>query len=244
MHSRNNGAPAPHSATTGHRPPAQRRTHTVIASVGDWVWWVVSLTGFWVVATLAGGLLLGIAPASATAAALVRERDLSRHDRIWRDGPRMWARNFLRSQLALLPLIGAVAILGTNYLLFSGLGQEESAARVATLLAGLLVIAASSWAAPLFVHFEVPGWRVPFLAVRLVLARPFSSVLLCVTGAALLYVVSVLPALALAAPGTWWTASTLLCLRFFDDNARRLGQREAESSDAVLALPTEPLRIH
>ncbi|HWV50433.1 MAG TPA: DUF624 domain-containing protein, partial [Microbacterium sp.] len=40
----------------------------------EWLWWVATVNLLWLVFTLAGGIVLGIAPASVAAAELTRRR--------------------------------------------------------------------------------------------------------------------------------------------------------------------------
>lgn len=220
----------------------ERGWATALANWGGWLTWVLALSAFWFVATLAGAVVLGVAPASVAAATLVRERSLGRHDRVWRDGFRHWARALVQSQAAFLPLAAATAILGTDYLWFSAMGPAAAPARLSTLIAFALTVIALAWAAPLAAHYEVRPWRVTVFATRMLLARPASSALLALVGGAIVYAAARIPFIALFAPGVWFTATTLLCLRFFADNDAR--QAEGPDEAPRLPLPHEPLRTH
>ncbi|MDT0269046.1 DUF624 domain-containing protein [Streptomyces sp. DSM 44915] len=230
---------APPASGAAGRCRAAGRAGTPLTTAADWFLWVLSLSAFWAVFTLAGGVLLGVAPASVAAATLVRERVLGRRDRIWRDGARIWARGFLASQLAVFPLVFVTVTLAANYLWFSALGPGATGGRLLTLAGFALAGTALAWAAPLAAHYTVPPWRVTPLATRLVLARPASSVLLAFTALGLSYAVAAVPVLGAVAIGGWWAASTCLCLRFFADNEER--RTEPRAAAPALALPTQPL---
>lgn len=208
---------------------------------GEWLVWVVMLGVFWVTFTLSGGIVFGFAPASVAAATLVRERFLGRNDRIWRDGARFWRQSLLSAQPAVLPLGLVSAALGVNYLWLSLAGPEAAALRILTLIAAVLALSASAWTAPLAAHYELRPWGTTILATRLILTRPASTVLLAFCAAAIVYGAVTIPVLCLPAIGGWFTASTLLCLRFFADNENRQSGRHDITPD--YALPTEPLSV-
>ncbi|WP_183091514.1 DUF624 domain-containing protein [Streptomyces radicis] len=214
---------------------------SLLAAAGEWVTWSLSLSAFWLVFTVAGGVLLGVAPASVAAATLVRERTLGRHDRVWRDGARFWVREFPGSQAAVLPLVLVTATLAANYVWFSAQGQGATGARLVTLPALALAATALAWTAPLVAHYTVSPWRVTFLALRLTLARPACGVLLAFVAIAMAYAVLSVPVVAVVAVGAWWTVSTWLCLRFFDDNEERRG--DPPSAGPLRTLPTHPLNV-
>ncbi|WP_159449155.1 DUF624 domain-containing protein [Demequina sp. NBRC 110055] len=218
------------------------RTGSLLYEAADWVIWTLSLAMFWILGTMAGLVVLGLGPATEAAATLVRERSLGRADRVWRDGPRFWLASFAGAQAAVLPLAVVVSVLAVNLLATRSAGADLTWLRVMLLVAMAIVLVALGWVGPMRAHYEIAPWRAPSLAVRMVLARPFSAALAILVGAAIAAAVNFFPLAVLAAPGAWVVANTLLALHFFADNeARRSGVRD---DSETFGLPARPLRTH
>ena len=227
-----------------------------LAAACDVLAWCAGLTLGWALGVLAGGILLGVAPATAAAAELVRRRERGDAVRPVRDGIAAWRRELWRSQPVLLPPMLVVALLWTNYAVLSGLGRDAAGLRVATLVAFVVAVATVAWLPAVHAHYDLRTSRYLLAAGRLAIGRPASTVLLLFVAACLAFVCAEVPGLLLVGPGAWWFASTWLCLRFFAENDARLAESAAAAEpDAAVdgtpepaaparTLPVEPLRIH
>ncbi|GAA3134631.1 hypothetical protein GCM10010466_26790 [Planomonospora alba] len=186
-------------------------------SACDELLWVVRLNLAWIAFTLAGGVVLGLGPATVAAYTLARRHARGEWPPLWREFAAVYRREFARGSLLVLPPAAAAAVLYGNHLYFSALGQ--AAPRLATL-AGLLALAAvTAYLLPMYVHYDLEPLACLPRASRLVLARPASTVLLLFTLAAVVSAAAAFPFLALAlAAGAWIQLDTWLCLRFFDEN--------------------------
>ncbi len=207
--------------------------------------WVAQLTAVWVVLTLAGGVVLGMAPATVAAVHLVRARDRGDVVRPLRDGLGHWRRELRGAQPAVLPALLLLVVLWSHYALLSATGPQLGALRLATLAGVALVAVATAYLPSLYVHYSLPWYRYPVVAVRLTLGRPASSVLLLLVTVTAGAAVAAAPGLALVAVGGWLQTTAWLCLRFLADNERRLAAADPTTRrpDLAQALPCEPLRI-
>ncbi|GAA2659299.1 YesL family protein [Paractinoplanes durhamensis] len=179
----------------------------------DELFWAVKLTLLWTVFTLAGGVVLGLGPATLAAYTLARRHTAGETFPAWPAFARAWQREFGRGSAIVLPLAGAAVLLLTNYQWLAA-----GPARVTTLaaLAALAVIAA--YLLPMAVHYDL---RTPALlpkASLFALLRIPASALLLLTAIAIGYVVSAFPVLLLVAVGGWIQLDTWLCLRLFAEN--------------------------
>jgi uncharacterized membrane protein YesL len=226
-----------------------------LAAVCDVLAWCAGLTLGWVLGALAGGILLGVAPATSAAVELVRRRERGDAVRPLRDGIAAWRRELWHSQPVLLPPMLVLAALWTNYAVLSGLGRDVAGLRITTLVAFVVAVAIFAWLPAVHAHYDLRASRYLLAAGRLAIGRPASTVLLLFVAACLAFVCVEVPGLMLVGPGAWWFASTWLCLRFFAENDARLAESAAdaaaEAEDGTSrpaaparTLPVEPLRIH
>lgn len=207
--------------------------------------WCCALNALWLAFTLLGGVVLGIGPATAAACILVRNRMRGDETIHRRDFARLWRRELWRGSAVILPAVVVPVLLLSNYALFSALGPQAGAARLATLAALVLAVGAGAHVGPMYAHYDLPLRSYPVKAMRFALARPASTVLLLLVFAALAFPSAAVPVLpAIVSIGAWLHVSTWLCVRFFEENEARLaGQASPGSRPPVRALPTEPLRI-
>jgi len=199
---------------------------------------------FFVVASLAGGLVLGVAPATVAAATVIRRWNSGFAVRVFAEGLAVWRTEFIPSQAALLPGYMAAAVLAFNARIFTtipgarGLGWLSLVGLV--FLLGVLV-----WIAPMNTYYNVKPAKLILFATKFALARPIPTIILLFTGTVLGAATAYLPGLSIISVGGWFLASTYLATRFFDENQDRLASPSHNpSSDRVLGLPTEPLSIH
>ncbi|MFI7702720.1 YesL family protein [Nonomuraea sp. NPDC049480] len=185
--------------------------------------WAVRLNLIWIVFTLAGGVILGLGPATVAAYTLARRHARSETFHAWSEFWTVYRREFVRASLLVLPMALAATVLIGNYLYFSALGPSAGALRIATLVALIALAGVGAYVGPLYVHYDLPLWAYVPKACQLALMRPASSVLLLLVLSAIAYATSAAPVLAaLISIGAWIYLNTWLCLRFFEENEARL----------------------
>ena len=110
----------------------------------DEVVWAIKLNALWIGFTLAGGVALGIGPATLAAYSLARRRCSGESFHALPAFTAACRREFKRGSLVVLPLVAAAIVLIGNYLFFASLGAKASVPRLASLIAlvALGVIAA------------------------------------------------------------------------------------------------------
>ncbi|MEU5870348.1 DUF624 domain-containing protein [Glycomyces sp. NPDC047369] len=167
---------------------------------------------------LAGGIVLGWAPALAAAAACSRTRLRGDSQHLLRAFASQWRRRFLHANLLAAPSALVLALLGWN------LAAAESpwlrAALVAALAAGLahLLLAVAMDA-----HYELRRGRCLRLAWEFLLRFPGAPLLLIATTALVGAVTALVPGLLpVLSVGVWIHLCTALCLSFFAANDRSL----------------------
>ncbi|MCF6474273.1 DUF624 domain-containing protein [Nonomuraea sp. MG754425] len=177
----------------------------------------------WLVFTLAGGVILGIGPATVAAYTLAR-----RHTRneTFQVRPEFWTvyrREFVRASLLVLPAVLVAVVLVGNYLYLSALGPDLGALRIASFVALIALAGAGAYVGPLYAHYDLPLLAYWPKAVQLALLRPASTVILLLALSAIAFATSAAPLLApLVSFGAWIYLNTWLCQRFFQENEARL----------------------
>jgi uncharacterized membrane protein YesL len=185
--------------------------------------WVVRLNLMWLVFTIAGGVILGLGPATVAAYTLARRHARNETFQAWTEFWTVYRREFVRASLLVLPMALLATVLIGNYLYFSALGPDMGTLRIATLVALIALAGVGAYVGPLYVHYDLPLWAYVPKASQLALMRPASSVLLLLALSAIAYVTSVAPILApVISFGAWIYLNTWLCLRFFEENEARL----------------------
>ena len=175
------------------------RATQALATGADLVLRALTVQGIWALGTLAGGIVLGWAP--ATMAALGEAAAAERGERLsLRRAARSWRESFWRSQVT-LGLPGIFLLLATICLLS---GVLPLAAQIALgLVTGLLLIAVAH-VPELEVRYDLPATRAFGAALTLGLAQaPTSLVLLAVLAlwtAVLSLVPGLLPFLGIGVP--------------------------------------------
>ncbi|MGN9840465.1 YesL family protein [Nonomuraea sp. H19] len=185
--------------------------------------WAVRLNLMWIVFTLAGGVILGLGPATVAAYTLARRHARNETFQAWAEFWTVYRREFVRASLLVLPLALVATVLIGNYLYFSALGPGMGTPRIATLVSLIALAGVGAYVGPLYVHYDLPLWAYVPKAVQLALMRPASSVLLLLALSAIAYATSAAPILApVISFGAWIYLNTWLCLRFFEENEARL----------------------
>ncbi|WP_223167508.1 YesL family protein [Nonomuraea sp. SYSU D8015] len=185
--------------------------------------WAVQLNLMWIVFTLAGGVILGLGPATVAAYTLARRHARNETFQVWTEFWAVYRREFVRASLLVLPMALVATVLVGNYLYFSVLGPGSGALRIATFAALLVLAAVGAYIGPLYAHYELPLWGYIPKASLLALTRPASTVLLMFALWAIVYATTTVPVLApVISIGAWIYINTWLCLRFFEENEARL----------------------
>jgi uncharacterized membrane protein YesL len=191
----------------------------------DWLFWVMTVNALWYVFTLAGGIVLGAAPATVAAAELTRRRLRGEAFPAIRTFAAAWRREFWRANAVLAPVLIVGAILAINTIGFAGAGTLAQTPGVLTLGALVLAFAVFAVVFPLYVHYDLPLGGYVVTASRWML-RNLAHVLLLVLAAVVVVTASlilpgIIPFLSL---GAWLTIDTTLCLAFFAANDRQLAE--------------------
>ncbi|MGW0803752.1 YesL family protein [Nonomuraea sp. NPDC002799] len=185
--------------------------------------WAVRLNLMWIVFTLAGGVVLGLGPATVAAYTLARRHVRNETFQGWTEFWTVYRREFVRASLLVLPAAALATVLIGNYLYLAALGPGTEALRVATFVALIALAAVGAQVGPLYVHYDLPLRAYWPKAAQLALLRPASSVLLLLALSAIAFATSAAPILAAVIGfGAWIYLNTWLCLRFFQENEARL----------------------
>jgi uncharacterized membrane protein YesL len=188
----------------------------------DEVFWAAELTLLWTVFTLAGGVVLGVGPATVAAYTLARRRAVGESFGAWAAFATVWRREFGRGSLLILPLVGATVLLITNYFYFATLGSAATVLRLLTIAALVVLTMIAVYVLPMWVHYDLPTRAYVPKALLFALTRPAASVLLLFVFTAVAYASVTYPFVLVVAVGGWIQLDTWLCLRFFAENEARL----------------------
>lgn len=188
----------------------------------EWVLWTATVNALWYVFALAGGVVLGTAPASVAAAELTRRR-------LQGDGfaalpafAAAWRREFLRANLVIAPVHIVLALLAVACFGRFSPDVAGGAWSTAALVAFAITAICAAILVPLYVHYDLSVSAYLRTTLRWMLANP-AHVAVLVAVAALIGVASgllpgIIPFFTL---GAWITASTAIGVAFFDANERR-----------------------
>jgi uncharacterized membrane protein YesL len=184
----------------------------------DAVAYVGALNLLVVAFTLAGGIVLGWAPALAAAAACSRTRLRGDTQQLLRAFASRWRRQFVHANLLAAPSGLVLAVLGWNLA-----AAEATWLQVALVAAGALCLAHLFLAVTMDAHYELRRGRCLRLAWEFGLRFPGAPLLLIATtalvGAITVFVPGLAPVLSV---GVWIHLCTALCFSFFAANDRNL----------------------
>jgi len=196
---------------------------TRLYEASDEVAWAAKLNLLWIVFTLAGGVILGVGPATVAAYTLARQRAHGESVPSWPAFVTAYRREFWRGSLLVLPLVGVSILLVTNYFYFASLGPAGTVPRLATGAAIVALVVIAAYLLPMSVHYDLRIRTCLPTASLFALTRPAPSVLLLFVFTAIVYAAATYPFLVLVvAVGGWIQLDTWLCLRFFAENEARL----------------------
>ncbi|MFE5836576.1 YesL family protein [Arthrobacter sp. NPDC056493] len=211
-------------------PRSGVKAATSLANPGiEWIWRLALLNLLWIGLTLAGGVILGLFPATNAVYVVMRRwlvhpetRDQSSIRAMtaaWRDG--FWRANALGWALT---VVGALLAYG----LWLSIGNPGVVGSVAFYV---LVIVAAMFCATLIhlpfvaAHLEAGGIRLVRAAWMLALAQPFATLGLAAVFIGLSYLQAAAPALLLfASLSPLALVTTILDLRTFEAAIRRSKQ--------------------
>ncbi|GAA1670978.1 hypothetical protein GCM10009830_16160 [Glycomyces endophyticus] len=168
--------------------------------------------------TLAGGIVLGWAPALSAAASCSRTRLRGDAQRTVRAFAAAWRRRLVHANLLAAPSAAALAVLGWN------LAAAESLwLRAALAAAGALCLAHLLLAVTMDAHYDLPRGRCIRLSWEFALRFPGAPLLLAATTALIAAVTAFVPGLLpVLSVGVWIHLCTALCLSFYAANDRSL----------------------
>ncbi|MEU4240397.1 DUF624 domain-containing protein [Actinoplanes sp. NPDC026619] len=179
-------------------------------AAADEVYWAVKLSLLWTIGTLAGGVVLGVGPATLAAYTIARRHAAGETGSSF---VRAYRVEFRRGSAVVLPIAAAMTLLVINYHWLT-----DRAAKNTTLAALALLAVIAAHLLPMAVHYDL---RTPALlpkASLFALLRLPASVLLLFTAVAIGYAVIAYPVLLVVAVGGWIQLNTWLCLRLFAEN--------------------------
>jgi uncharacterized membrane protein YesL len=191
----------------------------------DEIFWSAKLTLLWTAGTLAGGVLLGIGPATVAAYTVARRHALGESFPLWPAFAAACRRELARGSLLLLPLAVAFVLLITNYFYFTSRGPAATLPRLITLAALAAVAMIAAHLLPMAVHYDLRTHSYLRKASLFALTRPPASILLLFVGTAIGYAVTTYPFLVVVAVGGWIQLNTWLCLRLFAENEAHLNAK-------------------
>ena len=194
---------------------------TRLYEAADEVVWAARLTLLCAVFTLAGGVVLGVGPATVAAYTVARRHALDESFQVWPAFTAAYRREFGRGNALVLPLAGMTILLVTNYFYFASMGAAATLARLTTLVALVATAMIAAYLLPMAVHYDLRTIAYVPKASLFALTRPAASVLLLLVLTAIGYAVVAYPVLVVVAVGGWIQLDTWLCLRFFAENEAR-----------------------
>ncbi|SKC41160.1 YesL family protein [Krasilnikoviella flava] len=201
------------------------------ARLERWFGWVDTLAFLGLVnllilaGTLAGGAVLGVAPALAAATTVSRARLRGDAQRTVQVFARTWASGFGRANLVAAPGLGAAALTGISLL---ALDDAPTALRVALAVVAGLGLVHLLLALTMDAHYDLCRRDVPRLAWAFLLRFPGAPLLLAATTALVGVVTAFVPGLLpVVSIGAWAYLCTALCLSFYAANDRHLGDHPA-----------------
>lgn len=188
----------------------------------DEVVWAVKLNLLWALFTLAGGVVLGVGPATVAAYTLARRHAQGESFHAWPAFVAAYRREFGRGSVLVLPLAGVTVLLIMNYFYFASVGSAATVPQWVTLAALAALVVVAAYLLPMVVHYDLRAREYLPKASLFALTRPAASVLLLFLFVAVCYAAVTLPFLVLVLAGAWIQLDMWLCLRLFAENEARL----------------------
>ena len=172
--------------------------------------------------TLAGGILLGWAPAFAAATSCSRTRLRGDTQQLLRDFTVEWRRGFLHTNLLALPSAAALTCLGVSLAALSG-RPGTAALQVALVAAAAVCLAHLVLVLTMDAHYELRRAQCIRSAWEFLIRFPGAPLLLVATTALVIAITAFVPGLLpVLSIGVWVHLCTALCLSFYAANDRNL----------------------
>lgn len=189
------------------------------------IYWMIVVNALWWLFALAGGIVLGAAPATIAGAELTRRRAEGRLFPVLRTYASVWRREFRRANLLLLPFGVALALLAVDLLWFQ---SRAALGLLGGIALGALIVVATlgSLTAGMYVTYEMPFRAYILRASRWALANLAHTVLLALTIMLICGATLAIPGLApFVTVGALVVIPARLCTAFFRSNERLLAEQ-------------------
>jgi len=194
----------------------------------DWVVWAMAMNALWILFTLAGAVVLGVAPATATAAHLTRRRLRGEAFPVLHTFATVWRSELFRSNVVLAPAMAVTGLLAAQAASSALAGTIGEPLGAVCAVAAALAFVLTALLAPLYVHYDLPLHRYLPTASRWMLQNLAPAALLAVAAVAVVTASVVVPGLIpFVSIGAWLSISTALSLGFFAANDRALAEQSA-----------------
>lgn len=175
-----------------------------------------------IVFTLAGGIVLGWAPALSAAAACSRTRLRGDSQRLVRAFASRWRGQFAHANLLAAPSAAALACLGWNLAALTD-RPGSGGLQIALVAASAVCLAHLVLALTMDAHYELRRARCLRLSWAFLIRFPGAPLLLIATTALIAAVTAFVPGLLpVLSIGVWVHLCTALCLSFYAANDRNL----------------------
>jgi uncharacterized membrane protein YesL len=172
--------------------------------------------------SLAGGVLLGWAPALAAATACSRTRLRGDAQKLPRAFATEWRRKFLHANLLAAPSAAALACLGVSLAAMTG-RPGTTGLQVALVAAAAVCLAHLLLVLTMDAHYELGRARCLRLSWEFLIRFPGAPLLLLATTALVIAITAFVPGLLpVLSIGVWVHLCTALCLSFYAANDRNL----------------------
>lgn len=200
----------------------------------DWVLWTLVMNVLWVVFTLAGGIVLGAAPAAVAATALTRRRLRGEKFAVVRSFASAWRTDFVRANVVSGPPMLATTLLVLQAWAASATGTLGTPLGVITAGAGVVTFLLAALVTVMFAHYDLPLRSYVVTASRWMLRNLAHALLLLVAAVGVVTASLIVPGLIpFVSVGGWLTISTALCLAFFTANDRLVEAQQTTSGDTA-----------
>lgn len=186
----------------------------------DTLLWIACLNMLWIVFTVLGLGVLGAGPATAAAQILVRKRATGDQARLLRSFAVEYFRNFGRTNILAVPIMGVAVALMMNWNFYSGSnGLAASLMTAGIFVASLFLAGSACYIFPLYARYDLPLAQYFLSSSRFALRHLAGTVILLFVSAAAVYASSAVPGLIpFFSVGAWLYATGWLCDRFFAAN--------------------------
>lgn len=200
------------------QPAEGRSALGKLYDITDLLFWLAVVNLCLIVFTLAGGIILGFAPALVAAVSLSRSRLRGDSLPIFKTFAATWSREFVPANLVVGPLGLAILLFALNLLYFA----PRDHALVGPLWAGLAItVVLTAFTTSMYAHYDLPISRYLMTSGRFMIRHlPGALLIAAVTGLVIVAVRFLPGLLPVIAPSTWVYVATALCLSFYAHNDR------------------------